>query len=71
MLESFNCWNDVLTYLGEHNNICYYHAPMDINPCIVTVTKRFKNGKLRIAVGPYSFTADKNHLDRFRYKVMA
>ncbi len=67
-MNTFTNWQDLLTYLKEHNNIVYYQAPLDFNPNIVTITKVFKNGKLRVVCGPYAFTADKTHLDRFRWK---
>lgn len=67
-MKEFGSWFDLLTYLEEHNDIVYYQPPMDHWPNIVVITKKFKNGKLRVAFGPYSFTADKTHLHRFMWK---
>ncbi len=65
--NTFASWYGLEHYLEEHNNIVYYQAPLDSQPNIVCVIKRFKNRKLRIAYGPWKFTADEGHLDRFRW----
>ena len=66
-LAPFACWYGLQCYLDDHAYV-YYKAPLDFSPVIVTVTKRFKNGKLRLAWAHGSFTADPGHLDRFLYK---
>jgi hypothetical protein len=67
-MAPFGSWAALLTYLDAHSNIVFYHAPLDLHPVIVVVTKRFKNGKLRVRSGSLAFTADGGHLDRFRGK---
>lgn len=57
----FGAWAGVLAHTGP----LFYHAPLDYRPAIVTVVRRFKNGKLRLRAGDVSFTADAGHLDRF------
>lgn len=68
-METFGCWTGLLAYLDSHATV-YYQAPLDLRPSLACVVKRFKNGKLRLAVGPYTFTADSGHLDRFRYRTV-
>jgi hypothetical protein len=43
---------------------------MDHQPCAVQVTGIYKNGKIRVrAIGSgVSFTADQDHLERFRVR---
>lgn len=67
-MESFGSWHGLLHYLESHNNIVYYKAPMDSVPIMVVITKVFKNKKLRVNYHDNSFTADRTHLDRFRWK---
>lgn len=67
-METFASWYGLLCYLEDHNDIVHYQAPMDIHPVPVVITKKFKNGKLRVAFRDITFTADKSHLDRFRWK---
>ena len=69
-MNTFASWYGLLHYLERHENIVYYQAPMDRYPCMVVVSKVFKNGKLRIKYHDMAFTADRGHLDRFRYKDM-
>jgi len=68
MLRPFETWDALLAYLDAHNDIVHYQAPLDRHAVPVVVTRRFKNGKLRIAYHHYGFTADRGHLDRFRGK---
>jgi hypothetical protein len=68
MLNQFKDWSDVLFYVDTRSEILYYQAPLDTVPNICCVVKRFKNGKLRVAVGPYKFTADRDHVGRFSWK---
>jgi hypothetical protein len=67
MLLTFNSWEDLIAYLDGHNTV-FYQAPLDRYPVPVDVTRRFKNGKLRLNYRNGSFTADRGHLDRFRWK---
>ena len=67
-MNTFTSWNELGRYLESHNNIVYYKAPLDSMPVMVVVTKVFKNNKLRIKYHNNSFTADRTHLDRFRFK---
>ncbi len=48
--------------------VLFYHAPLDINPTRVRISRVFKNGKIRIAATRHAsgFTADASHLSRFR-----
>jgi hypothetical protein len=64
----FVSWNDVLSHIAQGNQL-YYAAPLDREPMIVVVLKSYKNGKLRLRAkfGDVTFTADRDHLDRFRY----
>jgi DNA-binding phage protein len=66
--EGFASWVDVLVYAKTHEYMLY-QAPMDVHPHRVRVVKVFSNGKIRL--DPMSrdadpFTADKDHLRRFR-----
>ncbi len=63
---TFASWLAVQHYCETHPWI-YYQAPMDINPCVVAVRKVFKNGKIRITRGGYSWTIDAGHLSRCTY----
>jgi hypothetical protein len=67
-MNDFGSWHGLLHYLESHNNIVYYQAPMDHYPAMVTISKVFKNKKLRVQYQGGSFTADRGHLDRFRWK---
>lgn len=67
-METFASWFDLLTYLESHT-IVHYKAPLDLYPVPVVVTKKFKNGKLRIKWAHGSFTADIGHRQRFMRKV--
>lgn len=62
----FASWNDLETHVAQGKTL-YYHAPLDTAPRPVLVRKRFKNGKMRLDAGEVVFTADRDHLDRFRY----
>lgn len=68
-LEGFATWQEVLDYQGT----LYYQAPLDRHPVFVGVVKRFRNGKLRLAVAPsgVTFTADAGHLSRMRRRSYA
>lgn len=66
--DTFATWADLLAHLRANGRV-RYHAPLDVVPCSVIVTRIYKNGKLRILplsnqAGP--FTADSRHLPRFR-----
>jgi len=67
---TFATWDAVLD-AARRGDILWYQAPMDLHPHYISVTKIYKNGKLRI--DPLSnqadnFTADAGHLSRFRKK---
>jgi hypothetical protein len=68
----FPTWAALLDYLRDCDALerrIYYHAPMDVRPVQVCVSRVFKNGKVRIAKPAHdvdAFTADEGHLDRFR-----
>jgi hypothetical protein len=68
-VEPFKSWTALLAYLDAHSNIVHYRAPLDRHAVPVVVTRRFKNGKLRVAYHRASFTADQGHLARFVHKV--
>lgn len=62
----FASWHGVL-HAAENKVSLFYLAPLDGCPRPVFVTKRFKNGKLRVTGGEVTFTADSGHLDRFSW----
>ena len=62
--STFGCWYGLQTAIDEKVSL-YYHAPLDTAPRPVFVTKRFRNGKIRVTSGEVAFTADPSHLDRF------
>jgi hypothetical protein len=67
--QGFTTWAALIHFLDQNDNLVYYKAPLDRHPIGVIVTKRFKNGKLRVKShhnNAYSFTVDETHLDRFR-----
>lgn len=67
----FSGWNDVLAYVSLHGRI-WYHAPMDINPVLVSAHRRGNGRKVRVVPnrrGADPFWADEAHLDRMRYAV--
>lgn len=66
VFATFGCWHGVLHAI-ENGVSLYYQAPLDGCPRPVFVTKRFKNGKVRVTGGEVTFTADAFHLDRFRW----
>jgi hypothetical protein len=63
---TFGSWYGLQMAIAEKVSL-YYHAPLDIAPRPIFVTKLFKNGKVRVTSGEVTFTADSSHLDRFRY----
>lgn len=69
-LAGFRTWEELLGYCVQHNGkgALYYQAPLDRYPTHIEVTKRFKNGKLRVSHLFGSFTADSGHLTRFRWR---
>jgi len=67
-MERFSTWQQLLDHLAAHSNIVHYQAPMDRHPVPVVVVKHFKNGKLRVNYHDAKFTADRGHLDRFRWR---
>jgi hypothetical protein len=60
----FGCWYGIQAALDDKVRL-YYKAPLDTAPRPVFVTKRFKNGNLRLTSGEVTFTADPSHLERF------
>lgn len=70
-LVCFASWADVLSHVNAGHSV-WYQAPLNTRPLRVRIARVFKNGKLRI--DPLSnqadnFTADAEHLDRFRKRV--
>jgi hypothetical protein len=72
-LERFASWPDLLAHIESgavRSEGLWYHAPLDILPCSVRVELRAR-GKVRVF--PWSrgesFTADEDHLPRFRRRV--
>lgn len=65
LLTPFASWGAVRD-AADHGRTLYYHAPLDLNARPVRVVRVFKNGKLRLAAGDVTFTADADHLERFR-----
>jgi len=66
--KTFATWDEVLE-AANASVVLFYHAPFDINPVCVRVTRIFKNKKMRIAApnrNASGFTADAEHLNRFR-----
>ena len=70
----FTVWAAVLMHARTQFNAeacnrraLWYHAPLDITPARVFAVKVFANGKIRLQAGDVRFTADKRHLDRFRW----
>lgn len=68
---SFASWQDVLD--AARNGVrLHYHAPLDLRPTSVRVIKIYKNGKIKIDPGTRDadpFTADSDHLSRFRRSI--
>jgi len=63
---NFGSWSDLEKYISTHAYV-HYKAPLDVYPTLVCVTKKFKNGKLRLKYANGAFTVDSSHLDRFCY----
>ena len=64
---TFASWAELLAFL-KLREVVGYHAPLDISPVYVRA-KAFKNGKVRVYVNSAdadNFTADEDHLSRFR-----
>lgn len=64
---TFEFWTEVLT-VAQRGGRLWYHAPLDVGPSPIHVLRVFKNGKLRVRGGGVTFTADSDHLSRFRVK---
>lgn len=65
--QPFASWKEVLDAVKPGAWV-HYHAPMDIVPRRVLVSKVYKNGKVRInpmSSDADSFNADARHLSRF------
>lgn len=67
-MEPFKSWEELRVYLDAHSNIVHYRAALDRHAVPVVVTRKFKNGKLRINYRDITFTACRGHLDRFFHK---
>lgn len=70
--QAFASWSELLAHVAQLPKTLWYHAPMDLLPRTVMVTRVFKNGKVRVV--PLTnqadpFTADSGHLSRFRFQV--
>jgi hypothetical protein len=68
MLKKFATWDDVLAF-ARNNERIWYHAPLDTRASMVCVVKVYKNGKIRLDPNSRDadpFTADSDHIDRFR-----
>ncbi len=64
--KTFPTWLAV-KHAAETNMRLFYHAPLDTAPIPIRVTRVFKNGKIRVDAGEVKFTADQDHLHRFRW----
>lgn len=68
--SGFLTWADLLEHVDRRSAL-YYQAPLDLHPRRVTITRKFKNGKLRVCTGTMYFTANSAHLSSFRWKPKA
>lgn len=71
----FESWSALLSYLASGETAAmqprwiWYQAPLDTNARLVRVVRVYKNGKVRLdpcSAFADQFTADPDHLDRFR-----
>lgn len=61
---AYASWADVLAAAKATSGF-WYQAPLDRHVTWVRIVRVFKNGRLRLTTGLYTFTADAGHLPRF------